>query len=348
VINRLLPLLLALCAALPAAGADVRFLAFGDSVTIGHGSSGIICPDNVGVDGYPPRLLPRLAGRGLDAEILNFGFCGERTDAGITRIDTVLAVPADVILIMEGTNDVSGGVGFETTLFNLREMARKADAVGTEPVLASLVPRGPEAPRDSNNGKTYTIADRLEEDAAAGGWTYADPFHALFDVPDFFELYYFDQLHPDSSGYHVVAEAFADPAVEAANRQDSCAAVPPGPCTASSTVLCLSGGRFRLEAFWENFTGGTGVGTAVPQTNDTGAFYWFDPQNIELTIKVLDGRGINGHFWVYYGALSNVKFSLLVTDTQTGRCREYFNPLATFASVGDDMAFLDQDLPGPQ
>ena len=70
--------------------------------------------------------------------------------------------------------------------------------------------------------------------------------------------------------------------------------------------------------------------------------YWFDPQNIELTIKVLDGRWLNGHFWVCYGALSNVEFSLLVTDTETGECREYFNPLGAFASVGDTSAFFDR------
>ena len=343
-ILRALPLLLALCAALPAAGADVRFLAFGDSITIGHGDGGMVCPDNAVVGGYPPRLAPRLAARGLDAEILNFGLCGERTDAGVTRIDSVLAVPADVILIMEGTNDVSKGIGFETTLFNLREMAKKAERARVEPVLASMVPRGPDSGRDSNNGKTYTIGQRLEQDAAAGGWSFADPFSALFYLPNFFELYYFDQLHPDSSGYGLVAEAFADPAYEAATRQDSCSQVPPGPCAASDTVLCLNGSRFRLEAFWENFEGGTGLGRAVPETSDTGAFYWFDPQNIELTIKVLDGRGINGHFWVFYGALSNVEFSLLVTDTLTGECREYFNPLGTFASVGDTMAF-SEDVP---
>ncbi len=343
----LLPLLLLCASALPAAG-QTRLLAFGDSITIGHGDGSILCPNNTAVGGYPPRLASRLRGRGLDPRILNFGACGERTDAGVSRIDSVLAAGGDVILIMEGTNDVSAGIGFETTLFNLNVMATKADARGIEPVLASMVPRGPNSGRDSNNGKTYTIANRLEADARKSNWAFADPFHALFDLPDFFELYYFDQLHPKSNGYDLVADAFVEPAFEAATRVDLCDLVPPGPCRASGKVLCLNQGRFRLEAAWENFDGDGGAGRAVPLTDDTGAFYWYDADNIELSVKVLDGRAMNAHFWVFYGALSNLKFSLVVTDTRTGRCKEYFNPLGTFASVGDTMAFFESvQEPGP-
>ena len=59
---------------------------------------------------------------------------------------------------------------------------------------------------------------------------------------------------------------------------------------------------------------------------------------VELMIKVLDGRGSTGFFWVFYGALSNVEYTLTVTDTETGRSKSYFNPLRTFASVGDTEA----------
>ncbi len=64
-----------------------------------------------------------------------------------------------------------------------------------------------------------------------------------------------------------------------------------------------------------------------------------DPANVELVVKVLDGRPINGYFWVFYGALSNVAFTVTVTDTETGERKVYQNPLGTFASVGDTQAF---------
>lgn len=100
--------------------------------------------------------------------------------------------------------------------------------------------------------------------------------------------------------------------------------------------------RFKVEAFWRDFQGNSGAGMAAPLTADTGTFWFFGPDNIELIVKVLDGRPLDGHFWVFYGALSSVEYSLTVTDTQTGLVRRYFNPLGQLASVGDTHAF------GPQ
>jgi hypothetical protein len=58
-------------------------------------------------------------------------------------------------------------------------------------------------------------------------------------------------------------------------------------------------------------------------------------------VKVLDGRPVNGKFWVFYGALSNVEYTVAVTDTdtQTGLRRTYRNPSGRFASVADTGAF---------
>jgi hypothetical protein len=48
---------------------------------------------------------------------------------------------------------------------------------------------------------------------------------------------------------------------------------------------------------------------------------------------------LSGRFWVFYGALSNVEYTLKVTDTQTGAVKEYRNPSGRFASVADTNAF---------
>jgi photosystem II stability/assembly factor-like uncharacterized protein len=113
----------------------------------------------------------------------------------------------------------------------------------------------------------------------------------------------------------------------------------PPPCAAGPTVLCLNGGRFRVEVAWEDFQGGSGAGHAHPLTDDTGAFWFFRETNLELFVKVLDGRTVNDHWWVFYGSLSNVPFTLTVTDTATGTPRTYQNPPRTFASRGDTTAF---------
>jgi len=116
-------------------------------------------------------------------------------------------------------------------------------------------------------------------------------------------------------------------------------AVDTSPCVASDTTLCLQGGRFEVQVAWKDFDGGEGVGHARQQTPDSGWFWFFNPDNVELLVKVLDGRVINDHLWVFFGALSNVEYTLTVRDTETGEVKPYVNPAGRFASVGDTVAF---------
>jgi ELWxxDGT repeat protein len=110
-------------------------------------------------------------------------------------------------------------------------------------------------------------------------------------------------------------------------------------CQPTSTRLCLASGRYAVEAAWRDFDGRTGSGHAATLGADSGYFWFFDAGNVEVILKVLDGQGVNGHQWVFYGALSNVEYTLTVTDTQTGLARRYVNPSGQFASVGDTIAF---------
>jgi hypothetical protein len=112
------------------------------------------------------------------------------------------------------------------------------------------------------------------------------------------------------------------------------------PCAPESTVLCLGAGRFRVEVAWSvPDRGSSGRGMAVPLTSDTGYFWFFGRSNVELVLKILDARTVNGKFWVFYGALSNVEYRITVTDTESGAVRTYTNPNGTLASVADTAAF---------
>jgi hypothetical protein len=108
---------------------------------------------------------------------------------------------------------------------------------------------------------------------------------------------------------------------------------------AADRTLYLNDGRFRVEANWADFVGNSGIARATSESDLSGGFWFFHPQVSELVVKVLDGRTTNGNFWVFYGSLSNVEFTIRVEDTETGEVREYFNPSGTFASVGDPDAF---------
>lgn len=97
----------------------------------------------------------------------------------------------------------------------------------------------------------------------------------------------------------------------------------PQPCKKGTNNLCLLGNRFRVELFWENqFNKAQGAGTAVPRTDAAGFFTFGDPSNLELMVKLLDFGDV---VKVFYGQLTNLKFSLIVTDTRTGESKVYEN-----------------------
>jgi hypothetical protein len=103
-------------------------------------------------------------------------------------------------------------------------------------------------------------------------------------------------------------------------------------------TLCLVNGRFQVQVNW-NYGGQILPGQAAPATISAGNFWFLTPDNLELTIKILDGRGVNGSWWVFVGALSNVEYTITVTDTVTLRTRTYFNPQGRLASIADTSAF---------
>lgn len=111
-------------------------------------------------------------------------------------------------------------------------------------------------------------------------------------------------------------------------------------CVEDQTTLCLGeDGRFRVRTTWEDFGGRMGQGRTFDFSGSTGAFYFFNDENLDLTVKLLDGRQNNGEFWVFFGSLTNVEFSVTITDTENGLSRVYDNPSGNFSSVGDTNAF---------
>jgi len=104
--------------------------------------------------------------------------------------------------------------------------------------------------------------------------------------------------------------------------------------------LLLHGGRFELRAVWADYQGEQGNGVPVALTSDSGYFWFFREDNVELVVKVLDGCGTNGYYWVFAGGLTDVEVELEVVDTTTGQSRLYDNLLGTpFEAVRDAAAF---------
>jgi hypothetical protein len=116
--------------------------------------------------------------------------------------------------------------------------------------------------------------------------------------------------------------------------------VPQNGCLPDATTLCLNGGRFRVQAQWTS-GGNTGPGQAVPMSADTGNFWFFGADNVELLVKVLNGCALqNPSYWVFASGLTNVGVDITVTDTKTGMTKTYHNPPnQPFAAIQDTGAF---------
>lgn len=99
--------------------------------------------------------------------------------------------------------------------------------------------------------------------------------------------------------------------------------------TRDPAALYLTDGRFRVEANWHTSTAAAAAAAAVPLTDDTGYFWFFDRANVEVVVKVLDACAFNGRFWVFSSGLTNVGVDIVVTDLATGAIFRVSNPLGS-------------------
>ncbi len=119
------------------------------------------------------------------------------------------------------------------------------------------------------------------------------------------------------------------------------AATPRGTCVADANTRCLQDSRYSVSVDWRLPDGTGGMGVVVPAgTNDSGLFSFFDPNNWEILVKVLDACALNGHVWVYGASTTDLGYAIRVTDTVTGAVKEYRNvPGVPAPAITDGMAF---------
>jgi hypothetical protein len=110
------------------------------------------------------------------------------------------------------------------------------------------------------------------------------------------------------------------------------------------TVLELAG-HFRIAVDWRDFSGGSGSGTGVPLTSHSGYFWFFEPEQTEVFVKLFDDYGGSGTFWVVLGAFTNIEFTVTVTSAEDGQVWTYMNPSGVFPpTVIDRQAFPSSTL----
>lgn len=100
--------------------------------------------------------------------------------------------------------------------------------------------------------------------------------------------------------------------------------VPTDTCEPDPETACLQDSRFEVKATWWQTDGRSGSARVVDaSTDDSGLFWFFDPDNWEILLKVLDGCSTNDHFWIFSAATTDLGYRTTVTDTETGLTRVY-------------------------
>jgi hypothetical protein len=112
-------------------------------------------------------------------------------------------------------------------------------------------------------------------------------------------------------------------------------------CLPDEHTLCLNDGRFRVTVEWADFDANEGMGNANQISDDSGEMWFFNENNTEMLIKVLDGCAEFGRYWVFAAGLTNVEVDVTVVDTVADDTMEYHNPLGNpFDPILDTEAFV--------
>ena len=111
-------------------------------------------------------------------------------------------------------------------------------------------------------------------------------------------------------------------------------------CRPTSTPLVFDGG-YEVSLCYETAEGLVGEGRAgIWASSQSGLLWFFDRDNAEALVKVLDGCAYNGHRWVFVAPVTDLAFNLQVTS-HNGRRWMHRNRLGTTAATRSDTSAFD-------
>ncbi len=172
-----------------AMAANVKILAFGDSLTAGYG-----LPEG---DGFVPQLQEALRKMGRDVTVINGGLSGDTTAGGLSRLDWMLAEKPDLVLLELGANDMLRGLDPDQAKANLGAIIARIQQSGAKIVLAGML-------AGRNMGEDYR--DRFDAIYPDLSKQYGIPLYPFFleGVAAKPELNQPDGLHPTKEGVAII------------------------------------------------------------------------------------------------------------------------------------------------
>jgi lysophospholipase L1-like esterase len=186
-----------------------RILAFGDSITAGQHSASLT-PDGEAVHAdYPTRLAELLADR-YETQTIRMtgsGVPGEWAESGKNRLGIVLdSVRPDLVLLLEGVNDISGGRTPAQIGADLQTMVNRALVRGVRVLLARLTPVTSNFdPSGATQSAIQNVNTRIDAISSQSG---LGPAVNLFGALSGTGMIGGDGLHPTDAGYEQIAQTF--------------------------------------------------------------------------------------------------------------------------------------------
>jgi photosystem II stability/assembly factor-like uncharacterized protein len=111
--------------------------------------------------------------------------------------------------------------------------------------------------------------------------------------------------------------------------------------------LLLSDNRVRATVSWRSqYTGQTGIAYGLPQKNEFGFFYFTDPNNPEVFVKVLD-FGAASPYLVFFAGLTDYEYTVTFTVISTGKSVSFHKQPGSYAGGADNKS-LPHDMYSPQ
>ena len=119
---------------------------------------------------------------------------------------------------------------------------------------------------------------------------------------------------------------------------------PPGP------TLRLLDDRFEVFArFFPRESTLPHLASARPLTERSGVLWFFERENAELTVKLVDGRVVNDRFWLFVASLTDLGYEVVVRDYGAPGGASAEDPPASFTedvfevAAGTNQNILDVD-----
>ncbi len=113
--------------------------------------------------------------------------------------------------------------------------------------------------------------------------------------------------------------------------------ITPDDCSPSENTLCLYDDRFEVKVVEDGVGGDSGI--AVPFSDQSAGFRWDDANDVEATVKMVDGRSSNNNWWFFHGSTTERDHTFTVTDTSDGSDKTY--PNDDYCGDGDTTAFYE-------